>query len=52
LRHIGQLVKVTAQIRQALHYFKEEWIENGELKTWPSLTMSYARSEILKLIKQ
>ena len=37
----------TAQIRQALHYFKEEWIENGELKTWPSLTMSYAASKSL-----
>jgi beta-galactosidase len=37
----------TAQIRQALHYFKEEWIENGEPKTWPSLTMSYAASKSL-----
>ena len=37
----------TAQIRQALHYFKEEWIENGALKTWPSLTMSYAASKSL-----
>ena len=36
-----------AQIRQALHYFKEEWFEKGELKTWPSLTMSYAASKSL-----
>lgn len=36
-----------AQISQAMHYFKEEWMENGKLQSWPSLTMSYASSKSL-----
>lgn len=30
-----------AQIRQAMHYFKEEWIDDGVAKKWPSMTLVY-----------
>ena len=35
------------QLKQAMHYFKEEWVENGEEKDWPSLTKIYKASNSL-----
>ncbi|WP_281613082.1 sugar-binding domain-containing protein [Flammeovirga sp. SubArs3] len=35
------------QVKQAMHYFKEEWMEDGELQEWPSMTMIYGASESL-----
>ena len=35
------------QIKQAMHYFKEEWKENGVDKDWPSLTKIYKASNSL-----
>ncbi|CAI8258848.1 MAG: Beta-galactosidase [Opitutia bacterium UBA7350] len=37
----------TAQIRQALHYFKEEWKDEGQDREWPSMTMVYGSSKSL-----
>ena len=34
----------TAQLRQAMHYFKEEWVDDGIEKEWPSMTMVYGSS--------
>lgn len=35
------------QIRQAMHYFCEEWMDGGQEKNWPSLTKVYAASPAL-----
>ena len=35
------------QIKQATHYFKEEWKDNGVEKDWPSLTKIYKASNSL-----
>ena len=35
------------QIKQAMHYFKEEWEDNGVEKDWPSLTKIYKASNSL-----
>jgi beta-galactosidase len=35
------------QLKQAMHYFKEEWTEDGELKDWPSLTKIFKASNSL-----
>jgi beta-galactosidase len=35
------------QLRQSLHYFKEDWMEKGEIVPWPSLTMIYGASDAL-----
>ena len=35
------------QIRQAMHYFCEEWVDAGQEKSWPSLTKVYAASPAL-----
>ena len=36
-----------AQMRQAMHYFKEEWVDNGKQEEWPSLTKAYKASPAL-----
>jgi beta-galactosidase len=33
------------QIRQAMHYFCEEWTDDGQEKEWPSMTMVYGSSK-------
>lgn len=35
------------QIRQAMHYFKEEWMEDGKTNTWPSMTKAFNASKSL-----
>ena len=35
------------QIRQAMHYFCEEWVDAGQEKSWPSLTKVYTASPAL-----
>ena len=35
------------QIKQAMHYFKEEWVDNGVEQDWPSLTKIYKASNSL-----
>ncbi len=35
------------QLRQAMHYFKEEWIVDGERQAWPSLTHTLGASKSL-----
>ena len=32
------------QIRQAMHYFCEEWTDDGQANEWPSMTMVYGSS--------
>ena len=32
------------QIKQAIHYFKEEWEDNSVKKDWPSLTKIFKAS--------
>ena len=36
-----------AQIRQALHYFIEEWTDGNQTNEWPSLTMTFGASKSL-----
>jgi beta-galactosidase len=35
------------QIRQAMHYFKEEWTDEGQKNYWPSLTQMFTASKAL-----
>ncbi len=35
------------QLRQAMHYFKEDWMEGNKNVMWPSLTMIYGASNSL-----
>ena len=35
------------QIRQSMHYFKEDWMEGDKNIMWPSLTMIYGASNSL-----
>ena len=37
----------TAQLRQAMHYFIEEWSDDGVDKQWPSMTMVYKAGDSL-----
>ncbi|MEC7609175.1 MAG: glycoside hydrolase family 2 TIM barrel-domain containing protein, partial [Verrucomicrobiota bacterium] len=37
----------TAQLRQAMHYFIEEWSDDGIDKQWPSMTMVYKAGDSL-----
>jgi beta-galactosidase len=37
----------TPQIRQAMHYFKEEWTDGEKTNEWPSMTMSFGASKSL-----
>ncbi|VGO11994.1 Beta-galactosidase [Pontiella desulfatans] len=32
------------QIRQSMHYFSEEWVDDGQENEWPSMTMVYGSS--------
>jgi beta-galactosidase len=35
------------QVRQAMHYFKEEWVDAGVSNEWPSMTMTFGASKSL-----
>lgn len=35
------------QLKQAMHYFKEEWTDDGVAKEWPSMTKVYKASKSL-----
>ena len=35
------------QLQQSMHYFKEDWSEDGKTVMWPSLTMIYGASKSL-----
>jgi len=35
------------QIRQAMHYFREEWVDDGQTNTAPSMTMAFSASKYL-----